>query len=166
MCLLGHFISECLTGAPFWPLEGVPLRVVLLCCFSFLTGLLSSVRAIFINICLSNGCCRGGGCCFHWGARDWDLLLNHPANITLCVSFRISFLLLQTSCLVGTCVLIHFSHVQLYPTLWTVAHQASSSMGFSRQEYWSELPCPLPGGLPNPGIKPASSCIGRQILYH
>ena len=57
--LIFHF--ECLTGAPFWPLEVMPLPAVLLCCFSFLTGLLSFVRAIFINICLSNGCCC---CCF------------------------------------------------------------------------------------------------------
>ena len=38
-------------------------------------------------------------------------------------------------------------------TLWTVAHQASLSMGFSRQEYWSGLPCPPPGDLPDPGIE-------------
>ena len=50
-----------------------------------------------------------------------------------------------------------FSHVWLYATLWTVAHQASLSMGFSRQESWSGLPCPPPGGnLPNPGMEPAS----------
>ena len=41
-------------------------------------------------------------------------------------------------------------------TLWTVARQAPLSMGFSRQEYWSELPCLPPGDLPNPEIKPAS----------
>ena len=41
-------------------------------------------------------------------------------------------------------------------TLWTVAHQTPLSMGFSRQEYWSGLPCPPPGDLPNLGIKPAS----------
>ena len=48
---------------------------------------------------------------------------------------------------------------KLCPTLvtpWTVACQAPLSMGFSRQEYWSELPCPSPGDLPNPGIEPAS----------
>ena len=49
-----------------------------------------------------------------------------------------------------------FSHVQLVVTLWTVAFQASLSMGFSRQEYWSELPCPPPGDLPEAGIEPAS----------
>ena len=41
-------------------------------------------------------------------------------------------------------------------TIWTIALQAALSMGFSRQEYWSRLPCPPPGDLPNPGIKPAS----------
>ena len=48
---------------------------------------------------------------------------------------------------------------------WTVAHQASLSMGFPRQEYWSELPFTSPGDLPNPGIKLASLYC-RQNLYH
>ena len=48
------------------------------------------------------------------------------------------------------------SHVRLCATLWTVAHQAPLSMGFSRQEYWSGLPCPPLGDLPNPGIEPVS----------
>ena len=47
-----------------------------------------------------------------------------------------------------------FSCVWLFVTLWTVAHQAPLSMEFSRQEFWSELPCPPSGDLPNPGIKP------------
>ena len=48
------------------------------------------------------------------------------------------------------------SHVLLFLTSWTVAHQAPLSMGFSRQEYWDGLPFPSPGDLPNPKIKPAS----------
>ena len=48
------------------------------------------------------------------------------------------------------------SHIQLLATPWTVVHQAPLSMGFSRQEYWSGVPFPLPGDLPNPGIEPAS----------
>ena len=55
-------------------------------------------------------------------------------------------------------MLSHFSCVQLFATLWTVAHQVPLSMGFSRQEYWSGLPCPPPG-LPDPGIKFMSACI-------
>ena len=48
------------------------------------------------------------------------------------------------------------SHVQLFVTLWTVPHQAPLSIESSRQEYWSGLPLPTLGDLPNPGIKPTS----------
>ena len=48
------------------------------------------------------------------------------------------------------------SHVGLLVTSWTVTHQAPLCMGFSRQEQWTGLPCPPPGGLPNPGIEPES----------
>ena len=50
------------------------------------------------------------------------------------------------------CTLSRFSRVRLSSTLWTVANQAPLSMGFSREEYWSGLLCPLPGNLPHPGI--------------
>ena len=53
-------------------------------------------------------------------------------------------------------LLSYFSHVWLFATLWTVACQAPLSLGFSRQEYWSGLPCPPPGDLPEPGIEPTS----------
>ena len=45
------------------------------------------------------------------------------------------------------------SRVRLFATLWTVAHQAPPSMGFSRRKYWSGLPFPSPGDLPDPGIE-------------
>ena len=57
------------------------------------------------------------------------------------------------------CVLSHFSPVSFFVTPWTVAHQAPLSMGFSRQEYWSGLPFPSPGDLPDPGIKPTSPAL-------
>ena len=56
-------------------------------------------------------------------------------------------------CSMHCAVLSRFSHVQLFVTLWTVAHQLPLSMGFSRQGYWSGLPFPSPEDLPNPGIK-------------
>ena len=52
-------------------------------------------------------------------------------------------------------------------TLWTVAHQTLLSVGFSRQEYWSGLPLPSPGDLPNPGIKftsPVSPALQADSL--
>ena len=48
------------------------------------------------------------------------------------------------------------SHFQLFATLWTVAHKSPLSVGFSRQEYWSRLPFPPPGDLPDPGVEPTS----------
>ena len=60
--------------------------------------------------------------------------------------------------------LSRFSHVQLSGTPWTVACKAPLSMGFSRQEYWSGLPFPSPGYLPNPGIKPRSPTLQPDAL--
>ena len=54
------------------------------------------------------------------------------------------------------CMLSHFSHVELFVTLWTIALHAPLSMGFSRQEYWNGLLFPPLGDLPNPEIKPMS----------
>ena len=56
------------------------------------------------------------------------------------------------------------SPVQLFATPWTVADQASPSMGFSRQEYWSGLPFPSPGDLPDPGIEPGSPTLEADAL--
>ena len=52
------------------------------------------------------------------------------------------------------CCALALSHVWLFVILWTVAHQAPLTMGFSRQEYWNRLPYPPLGDLPNPGIEP------------
>ena len=60
---------------------------------------------------------------------------------------------LQPGILLQLCV---FSRVQLFATPGTAAHQASLSMEFSREEYWSRLSLPSPGDLPNPGMEPAS----------
>ena len=56
------------------------------------------------------------------------------------------------------------SRVQLFATPWTVAHQAPPSMEFSRQEYWSGLPFPSPGDLPDPGIEPGSPALWVDAL--
>ena len=56
----------------------------------------------------------------------------------------------------GNCVCVCvLGSVQLFPTPWTVAHQAALSMGFPWQEYWSELPFSSPGHIPNPEIEHA-----------
>ena len=56
------------------------------------------------------------------------------------------------------------SRVQLSVTPWTVAYQSPQSMEFSRQEYWSGLPFPSPGDLPNSGIKPRSPALQADAL--
>ena len=56
------------------------------------------------------------------------------------------------------------SRVRLFATPWTIAHQAPPSMGFSRQEYWSGLPFPSPGDLPDPGIQPTSPALEADAL--
>ena len=54
--------------------------------------------------------------------------------------------------------------VRLFATVWTIAHQAPLSMGFSRQEYWSGLPFASPGDIPNPGIEPRSPALQADAL--
>ena len=62
------------------------------------------------------------------------------------------------------CVCWPLSYVQLYGTPWTITHQTSLSIGFSRHEYWSGLPCPSSEDLPDPGIEPRFPAL--QALYH
>ena len=56
------------------------------------------------------------------------------------------------------------SRVQRFATPWIAAYQAPLSMGFSRQEYWSGLPFPSPGDLPDPGIEPRSPALEADAL--
>ena len=55
------------------------------------------------------------------------------------------------------------SHIRLFAIPWTVAYQAPQSMEFSRQEYWSGLPFPSPGHLPDPGIEPRSPLLQAEL---
>ena len=62
-------------------------------------------------------------------------------------------------------VLNRFNCVQLFATLRTAARQVPLSMGFSRQEYWSGLPYPLPGDLPHPGTEPKSPALAGGFFH-
>ena len=110
-----------------------------------------------------------------WLKKTWKYFsIQHPANIRqrvkvalgvdsqthslhLCLfPFLPSFYLfsLRVESLEGLCVHVQsFQSCWLLATLWTIAHQAPQSMGFPRRDYWSGLPCPPQGDLPNPGIK-------------
>ena len=65
---------------------------------------------------------------------------------------------------VHACKLSCFNCVQLFATLWTVAHKAPPSMGFSRKEYWSGLPFSSPVDLPDPGIEPKSPALTSRFF--
>ena len=99
------------------------------------------------------------------GADDPALRVSERSQVQSFLSQRASLFFLAIFCFfrasqVRACVPSHLSCVQLLVTLWTVAHQALLSMGFSRQEYWSGLPCPLPRdflGVAS-GKEPACQC--------
>ena len=74
-------------------------------------------------------------------SRSFSMKMSSYSSVCVCVC---------------VCVCIKLLSVWLFATLWTVAHQATPSMGCTRQEYWSGLPFLSPGYLPNPGIKPMS----------
>ena len=56
------------------------------------------------------------------------------------------------------------THSVVLDSLWTLAHQALLSIGYSREEYWSGLPCPFPGDLPDPGMEPRSPALQVDSL--
>ena len=84
--------------------------------------------------------------------------LSHQGSPTPSLS---SFL---TKLKLSFCAVFCHSVVSDSATPWTTAHQAPLSMGFSRQEYWSGMPCPPPGDVPNPGIEPGSPALQADSL--
>ena len=97
-------------------------------------------------------------------SRSCPLLLEIPL-VTFHYSIWSGFNLPLSSLLILlSCMLSLFSHVWLFAIQWTVAHQAHLSLGFSRQEYWSGLPCPSSGDLPKPGRKPGLSTLQADSL--
>ena len=80
---------------------------------------------------------------------------SHNLNVNLSSPNPSSFMCYVLSC---------FSRVQLFVTLWTVAHQVPLSVGFSRQEYWSGLPSPSPWELPDSGTEPMSPVLQADSL--
>ena len=102
-------------------------------------------------------------------------LLQFTSKYTHSMSCMVAYNILPFPPLIHCITLLHvlqltyiivkwLSRFRLFATPWTVAYQAPPSMGFSRQHYWSELPFPSPGDLPNPGIKCWVSCnAGRYF---
>ena len=93
---------------------------------------------------------EGGDICIHMTGSQHCTAETNTTLKQLCFS----------ECMCGQSL----SCVLLFANPWTVAHQASLSMGFSRQEYWSGLPFPSPGDLPSPGIEPRSPALQADSL--
>ena len=92
-----------------------------------------------------------------WVLRAWGVRVRGEQSNRMGSPAQGSFLRLQESHLLKRArVLGHVSPVWLFATLWTVTHQAPLSLRFSRQDYWSGLPCPPPGDISDPGIEPSS----------
>ena len=103
-----------------------------------------------------------------WLLSNWEELISWQSWVflSLNINFFSSYLVLVWVC---SPEFYGFPHVKvkvkslscvwLFATPWTVAYQAPQSMGFSRQEYWSGLPFPSPGHLPDPGIEPRSPAL-------
>ena len=96
-----------------------------------------------------------------------DLMTAKPVNHTLLNHTQ--WISMNSRYNVCCAVLSCFNHIWVFATLWIVAHKAPLFLGFSRQEYLSDLSSFLPGYLPDLGIKRSISyvsSIGRKILYH
>ena len=103
-------------------------------------------------------------CHFIWQKRDWGFTMSQDSYKLTRRQFKWVFF--PQLGYLSPCWCFIIKLCPILAMLWTVAHKAPLSMGFSRQEYWSGLLFLLPGDLPNPGIKPGSPAIGRWILYH
>ena len=97
--------------------------------------------------------------CIYWLLNSWT-----SSNTFLVESLGIVFVYICIYIYIYIVVVKSLSRVQLFVTPWTAAHQAPQSMGFSRQEYWSGLPFPSPGDLPDPGIEPGSPALEADAL--
>ena len=95
--------------------------------------------------------------------RYISIAITYNQSIVISVTFGLCFSIRKfdglSNNLLCACVLSRVSHVRLFATPWTVTSQALLSVGFPRQGYWSGLPYPPPGGLPNPGIEPTSPML-------
>ena len=110
--------------------------------------------------------------CFPYFKVNWLISsLNYIYNVNFPLPCNIIYRFWRLGCgtsmgrgiLYSACAQL-LSHVWLFTTPWTVAHQAPLSMEFSRQEYWSGLPVPSPGDVPDPGIKPRSPALQADSL--
>ena len=139
------------------------MLLLLLSCFSCVQ-LCATPEAVAHQAALSLGSSRQE----HWSGLPfpspmhesekwkWSRSVVFETKSKISLRYACTCLLCVNDDCVRACVLSHFSCIQLFATLWAVAHQPPLSMGILRQDYWSGWPCPPPEDLPDPGTEPAS----------
>ena len=142
-------------------------------CFALVCQMIkNSTKFVVVYISLKQILRRSEYCwsyfdnCFHWKA--WRTINCHSCG-TKEMSFHFEMQLISGWGFIknirnGKVKVKLLSRVWLFATPWTIAYQASPYMGFSRQEYWSGLPFPSPGDLPDPGIEPRSPILQADAL--
>ena len=135
--------------------------------FSFpcVTFLLSTLKALVFRRFLNSSILfQSLGNFIHSYHFTWNENIPYSQTYIFCTNISLK---VQTYKVSSVKYFIESEVAQSCPTLcdlWTVAHQAPPSMGFSRQEYWSGLPFPSPGDLPHPGIEPRSPALQEDAL--
>ena len=133
------------------------LGIVEVCLWVWWPLLLQGIAACMFNCWWPQGCASKGykQTCFSVGDQSWvcySVLLYQSCESHLLIHMPMEWIFpSQDSSVLHACKL---SHVWLFSTTWTVAHQAPLSVELSRQEYWSGLPFLPPGDLPDPGVRP------------
>ena len=143
-----YFPLHCVCGIGLWLVQLQVMFTLIIRLKWYLPGFFT-VNLVFFHLWIMT--------VFWWGTLNQHQHLSHlqifKLFLYLCMSSWtvVNYFILWTK--IHCC---RFSRVWLYVTPGTVAPQAPLSLGFSRREYWSRLPCPPPRGLPNPGIRPPS----------
>ena len=164
-----HILVKKKKKTPFPGWVSVPSSFVSLFIFYILSYLPSKTMGCFYGHLMSSASdqklfceiCSAFNCSFNEFVGEKVVSPSYSSAILAPPTFKFlifpeyNFTVFRPSC-VCVWVLSCFLCARLFVTLWTVACQASLSMGFSRQEYWNGLSCPSPGYFPNPGIKAAS----------
>ena len=161
-----HSLANCSTLLSSKPVISVGVLLIPLFLWEYFPLLLlRSFLRVYWAYLVSPGC-------FPYFKVSWLISsLNYIYNVNFPLPCNIIYRFWRLGCgasmgrgiLYSACAQL-FSHVWLFTTPWTVAHQAPLSMEFSRQEYWSGLPVPSPGDLPDPGIKPRSPALQADSL--
>ena len=144
-------------GSPFqWPPRHLHLDIPKCLKLLIVSHLTTTLQYLYFNLTCLSRVTKSRELFIPWNLCTGDLLAEMRISALILIQLLCARVYPQS-----------LSRVQLFATPWTVAHQAFLSVGFSRQEFWSGVPFPPPGDLPNPGIgctPPASPALAGRIF--